>query len=225
MKQLSPKLRSFFFVCIFIFIATSSVKAEGEGSEIRLLAFGDSLIHGYGLERNATFPAQLEATLRQRGWNVVVINGGNSGDTTAAGLQRLDWSLQDKPDGVLVELGANDALRGLDPELARKNLDLILRRLEEEGLPTLLIGMHAPRNLGEDYARAFDAIFPELAETHSVSLYPFFLEGVALQPNLNQPDGIHPNKEGVGEIVERILPHVEDLLSKVAEKRLGKVTN
>ncbi len=179
---------------------------------LKLLAFGDSLVHGYGLPDGETFPEQLEAALRARGQEVEVINGGNSGDTTAAGLARLDWALADEPDAVLVEFGANDGLRGLDPAETGANLDAILTRLKGEGLPVLLAGMLAPRNLGADYAAEFDALYPRLAEQHGVAFYPFFLEGVAMESALNQADGIHPNAEGVRVIVESILPHVVRLL-------------
>ena len=187
----------------------------GEAAPIKLLAFGDSLIHGYGLDAGATFPEQLEAALRARGLEVEVINGGNSGDTTAAGRARLDWALADRPDAVLVELGANDGLRGLDPGQTYDNLDAILARLGAENLPVLLAGMLAPRNLGADYVAAFDDVFPRLAAKHGVALYPFFLEGVAMDPGLNQADGIHPNRHGVKVLVERIAPHVVELLEEV----------
>lgn len=182
----------------------------------RLMAFGDSLVHGYGLDSEDTFPAQLEAALQQRGHAVEVINAGNSGDTTAGGLARLDWALADQPDAVVVVLGANDGLRGLEPEQTERNLDALLGRLEAAGLPTLLAGMLAPRNLGGEYAEEFDAVFPELAERHTVVFYPFFLDGVAAEPHLNLGDGIHPNAEGVAEIVERMLPSVEQLLERTA---------
>ncbi len=179
---------------------------------VRLLAFGDSLVHGYGLPAGATFPEQLEAALRQRGFAVEVINGGNSGDTTAAARARLAWSLVPRPDVALIELGANDGLRGLEPAATYDNLDAILRSLAAEGVPALLAGMLAPRNLGAEYAAEFDAVFPRLADEHGVDYYPFFLDGVALQPALNQADGLHPNEAGVAVIVERILPSVIRLL-------------
>ena len=188
-------------------------------SPLRLLAFGDSLTQGYGLESGAAFPVQLEQALRARGWDVEVINAGNSGDTTAAGLARLEWSLSDLPDAVLLELGANDALRGIDPRQTRANLDQILKRMSEQNLPVLLAGMRAPRNLGSRYTQSFDGIFPALAEAHRVRLYPFFLEGVALEPSLNQADGIHPNAKGVQVIVEKITPFAEELLRQAAEKK------
>lgn len=191
------------------------IAGNAQASEpVRLMAFGDSLVHGYGLDPDDVFPQQLEAALRDQGHEVEVINAGNSGDTTAAGLARIDWALADEPDAILVVLGANDGLRGLDPSETRRNLSGLLERLKEEELPTLFTGMLAPRNLGSDYAAEFDALFPELAEAHDVVFYPFFLEGVVAEPALNQGDGIHPNAEGVAEIVARILPSVEELLAE-----------
>ena len=179
----------------------------------RLLAFGDSLIHGYGLASGQTLPERLEAALEARGFSVEVINGGNSGDTTASGRTRLDWALGEQPpDLALVALGGNDALRGLDPAVTYDNLDDILVRLGEAGTTVLLAGMLAPRNLGADYAAAFDAVFPRLAEKHGVALYPFLLDGVAMDPALNQADGIHPNARGIAVIVDRITPYVVRLL-------------
>jgi len=179
---------------------------------LRLLAFGDSLVHGYGLAAEDAFPAQLERALRGEGYRVEVLNGGNSGDTTAAALARLDWVLSDRPDVAIVELGANDGLRGLDPGETYRNLDAILSRLKAEGIAVLLAGMLAPRNLGASYVEAFDAVYPRLAEAHGVALYPFFLDGVAMQPDLNQDDGIHPNAAGVALVVARILPAVVRLI-------------
>jgi len=179
---------------------------------VRVMAFGDSLTHGYGLPAGETFPDQLEAALRAEGLDVTVLNAGNSGDTTAGGLARLDWALADDPDAVILELGANDGLRGLDPEATYDNLDAILARLTGEGLPVLLAGMLAPPNLGREYGEAFNAVYPRLAKQHDVPLYPFFLDGVAAKPALNQADGIHPNAAGVAEIVARIKPHVVRLL-------------
>ena len=179
---------------------------------VRLMAFGDSLTHGYGLAPGETFPEQLEAALRADGHDVTVLNAGNSGDTTAAGLARLDWALADDPDAVILELGANDGLRGLDPTGTYDNLDAIMAKLTGEGLPVLITGMLAPPNLGREYGEAFNAVFPRLARKYEAPLYPFFLEGVATQRDLNQPDGIHPNAAGVAEIVARIKPHVVRLL-------------
>jgi acyl-CoA thioesterase-1 len=186
-------------------------------AETRILAFGDSLTAGFGLPKSEAFPARLEAALRARGIDAAVLDGGVSGDTSAGGLARLDWSLAARPDAVIVELGANDALRGLDPAATEQNLDAILARLKQLGLPVLLAGMLAPPNLGEDYGRRFNAIYPRLAERHGVELYPFFLDGVATQRGLNQGDGLHPNAQGVAVIVDRIAPYVVRLLP--GEKR------
>lgn len=184
---------------------------------LRLLAFGDSLTHGYGLVDGETFPEQLEAALKEAGHDVIVINSGNSGDTTASGRARLDWALADNPDAVIVELGANDGLRGLDPAQTFANLDAILARFEKESIPVLLAGMLAPRNLGKDYTEEFDAAYPRLAEKYKVALYPFFLDGVVQNEKLNQTDGIHPNSEGVAIIVSKILPQVEKLLRQARQ--------
>ncbi|MBI1776024.1 MAG: arylesterase [Proteobacteria bacterium] len=186
--------------------------AAAEGKTVRLMALGDSLTAGYGVAAEDAFPAQLERRLRAAGLEVTVVNAGVSGDTTQGGLARLDWALADKPDLALVALGANDALRGLDPKLAFANLDRILSRLGERGVGVLLVGMKAPRNLGEDYVSAFDGIYPKLAAAHKVPLYPFMLDGVALDPALNQADGMHPNAKGVAVLVERMLPSVRRLI-------------
>ena len=183
-------------------------------AETVLLAFGDSLTAGYGLAEAEGFAAVLERRLRARGYDVAVRNAGVSGDTTAGGRARLAWSLTPDVDAVLLELGANDALRGLAPAEARRNLDWMLAELSRRHLPVLLAGMLAPRNLGPDYAAEFDAIYPELAERHSAALYPFFLEGVARRPELNQADGIHPNAAGVQAVVQAMLPYVERLLAQ-----------
>ena len=181
--------------------------------ETRLLAFGDSLTSGWGLAARDAFPAQLERALHAAGRkNVRVIASGVAGDTSAGGRARLAWSLADRPDAAIVELGANDGLRGIDPASTYGNLDAILAELKRRGIPVLLAGMYAPPNLGSEYGEAFNAIYPRLAERHGVVLYPFFLEGVAVEPALNQPDGIHPNGDGVAVIVERILPYVMRVL-------------
>lgn len=192
---------------------------------IRLMAYGDSLTHGYGLPAGETFPEQLEQALREAGLDVTVINAGNSGETSAGGRARLDWALADAPDAVILELGANDGLRGLDPAATYDNLDAMLTRLTAEGLPVLLAGMLAPPNLGREYGAEFDALYSRLAEKHDVPIYPFFLEGVALVPELNQADGIHPNAAGVAIIVERIAPHVIRLLESAGLARRGAAAN
>jgi len=179
---------------------------------VRVLGLGDSLMAGHGLPPEDTLPVRLEARLKADGFAAKVINGGVSGDTTAGGLARLDWALGDKPRYVLVELGANDALRGLDPSEAYDNLDKILARLAAAKIGTLLIGMRAPANWGRQYQAAFDAIYPKLAAKYRVPLYPFLLAGVALDPKLNQSDGLHPNAAGVAIIVAHLAPVVERLI-------------
>lgn len=182
---------------------------------IRLAALGDSLTAGYGLPAADAFPVRLQQALAAKGYAVTIANFGVSGDTTAGGLARLDAALADKPDGLIVELGANDMLRGLEPEEAKANLDAILRRTTTAGIPVLLCGMRAVRNFGADYAAAYDAIYPDLARQYAAVLYPFFLDGVTGKPELTLPDGLHPNPDGVAEIVARILP--------VAERFLGRL--
>jgi acyl-CoA thioesterase-1 len=177
-----------------------------------ILDFGDSITAGYGLPAGQAFPVRLEAWLHERGIEARVVNAGVSGDTTAGGLARLDWALADKPDLVILALGANDALRGIEPSTVRDNLDKIIVKIQTSGAKLLLVGMLAPPNWGEDYRRAFDLIFPELARLHHLPLYPFLLEGVAMKPELNQPDGLHPNERGVAVLVDKIAPVVADLI-------------
>jgi acyl-CoA thioesterase-1 len=187
--------------------------APAAAEAARILALGDSLTVGRGLERRDSFPAQLERALGQDGIEVVVANAGVSGDTSAGGRARLDWALAGKPAMAIVELGANDGLRGLDPETTFANLDDIVARLKAAGVAVLLTGMRAPPNLGREYGRQFAAIYPRLAAKHGVVLYPFFLAGVAADPALNQDDAIHPNAQGVAVIVERIVPYVKKVLA------------
>ena len=177
-----------------------------------VLALGDSLTAGFGLAKSSGFVAQLETKLIQSGVNARVIDGGVSGDTSAGGLARLDWLFVESPDLVIVELGANDGLRGLDPAATMANLEAIVLRVKARGAKVLLTGMQAPPNMGEEYAREFNSIYEAVARKHKTVLVPFFLEGVAAQPHLNQIDGIHPNAEGVELIVEQILPFVTALL-------------
>ncbi len=184
----------------------------GANEPLRILVLGDSLTAGHGLAENEAFPAELQQALQAAGHNVSVINAGVSGDTTAGGLARLDWALADRPQMVIIELGANDALRGLPPESARKNLTAIITRLQQEKIAVLLTGMRAPRNLGADYYNKFDQLYPELARQHQVAFYPFFLQNVATIRHYNQSDGIHPNAAGVKVIVQSILPTVERLI-------------
>jgi acyl-CoA thioesterase-1 len=185
---------------------------------VTLLAFGDSLTAGYGLQSSDAFPVKLEAALKARGHDVKVINGGIAGDTALDGASRVDWALSEEVDAVIVEFGANDALRGLPVPQAEQALDQLLGKLAERKLPVLLAGMRAPPNLGPDYQAAFDGMYPRLAEKHGILLYPFFLDGVAAETKLNQADGMHPNPAGVDVIVSRILPGVERLLEQVAAK-------
>ena len=197
-------------------ILLGASQALADGRPVKLLAFGDSLIHGYGLPTNDTFPAQLQTAFAKEGFDVEVINGGNSGDTSAAGRARLDWALADTPDVILITFGGNDLLRGIDPKETYRNMDAILRRLQREPAAVLLTGMLAPRNLGREYAAEFDSIFPTLARAYDVAFYPFFLDGVAARPEFNQPDGIHPNATGVAVIVAKILPTLRPLIEAAA---------
>jgi acyl-CoA thioesterase-1 len=198
-------------------LAVAASLAAPAHAAARIVALGDSLTAGFGLPTlEESFPARLQAWLHDHGVDAEVVNAGVSGDTTAGGLARLDWSLAQPADAVLVELGANDALRGVDPKEAYKNLDEILTRLDKRHEKVLLIGMEAPANWGAEYQSDFRAIYPALAERHHLPLYPFFLEGVALDPALNQQDGLHPNARGVEVIVDRVGPYVLRLLGAVS---------
>ena len=202
---------SFFLMSPVMTPATTS--AAFAAGPVRILAFGDSLTAGYGLAEADAFPNQLERALTAAGYRATIFNAGVSGDTTADGKARLNWALADSYDFAIVELGANDALRGLEPEQAYRNLDFILTALAEKKIKVLLAGMYSPRNLGADYAKEFDAIYPRLIAAHpDVALYPFFLDGVALHPELIQGDGLHPTAKGVAVIVKAILPAVAKLL-------------
>ena len=195
-----------------VLLAAAGVTSVAAEPGTRILVLGDSLAAGYGVAAGDAFPVRLEARLRSRGFNVEVINAGVSGDTSAGGRARLEWALADKPDLVVVELGANDALRGLPPRAIYANLDAIIRRLKAGNIRILLTGMQAPPNMGRDYGTAFNAVFAKLAAAHDIALYPFFLDGVAARAALNQADGIHPNAKGVAVIVDRITPYVVRLL-------------
>lgn len=182
---------------------------------LRLVALGDSLTAGYGLPQEAAFPIVLEKALRERGVEVEIANAGVSGDTASGGLARLDWSVPEGTDAVILALGANDMLRGLSPDVTRKALEDIVTRLKARNIPVMLVGMVAAPNLGEDYRRRFDAIYKDIAAGHGLVFYPFFLEEVAADPGLNLPDGLHPNAEGVKRIVARMLPTVERFVSSL----------
>jgi acyl-CoA thioesterase-1 len=190
-----------------------------ENREIVIVALGDSLTAGYQLPQSAAFPVQLEKALRARGANVKVINAGVSGDTAADGLARLDWSTPDNADAVILELGANDALRGNPVAATKQSLEAIMEKLQARKLPVLIAGMEAPRNWGGDYQAAFHQIYPDLARKYDALLYTFFLEGVAMDRSLSLQDGLHPNAKGVERVVERILPSVEQLIARVEKKR------
>lgn len=190
-----------------------------EDRPITLVAFGDSLSAGFMLPPQASFPAQLQVALAAKGYKVAVTNAGVSGDTSAGGVQRLDWSVPDSADGVILELGANDALRGIDPAITRDNLDKLLERIKAKGAEILLAGMKAPSNWGPDYQKTFDAIYPELSAKHGVPRYPFFLENVLGQAGLTMEDGMHPTEKGVAEIVRQILPDVEAMLKRISERK------
>ncbi|KQS63870.1 acyl-CoA thioesterase [Rhizobium sp. Leaf371] len=179
---------------------------------IELVGFGDSLMAGYQLPPADAFPARLEKALRDKGLDVSISNAGVSGDTTSGGLARIDWSVPDGTKGVILELGANDALRGIPPEESRKNLVAMIEKLKARGIGVLLVGMLAPPNMGGDYADRFNPIYPDLAKTYAIPLYPFFLDGVVQDAGLKIEDGMHPNPKGVGVMVERMLPVVETFL-------------
>jgi acyl-CoA thioesterase-1 len=198
-------------------LALAGLAGRGEAAErtIKLVAFGDSLMAGYQLAGAAAFPVQLDQALKSKGLAVEVANAGVSGDTTTGGLSRLDWSVPQGTDAVILELGANDMLRGVDPKIPREALTEIVHRLKERGIQILLCGMRAAPNLGVDYARVFGAIYPELAAGNDLLFYPFFLDGIVTDPKLNQHDGLHPTEAGVAVIVGRILPKVEELLFRV----------
>lgn len=195
------------------FAALYATASAAIAQPVSIVAFGDSLSAGYGLGPGESFPEQLQAALRERGHDVVVTNAGVSGDTASDGLARLEWSVPAEADLVIVELGANDALRGIDPAVTRGALSSIVDKLTARGQSVLLAGMLAPRNMGDRYTRDFDSIYPALASQYRVPLYPFFLEGVAGNRSLNLPDGVHPTAEGIARIVQGILPSVEELLT------------
>lgn len=216
MRRIIGKFRHFrdFVVIALSFLPMTAALADAaDAAPAAILAIGDSLTAGYNLPQEAAFPAQLERHLRDAGIDARVRNAGVSGDTTAMGLSRLDWVLGDKkPDLAIVELGANDALRGVSPDQVRTNLSAIIERLKSADIPVLLAGMKAPRNMGDDYVAAFDAIFPALVKKYDIGFYPFFLKGVIGNPDLVQRDGLHPTKDGVAVIVKNIAPLVKKMI-------------
>jgi len=204
-------LRFFLFVAVLAFFpALTAARAE----TMRIVGFGDSLMAGYGLDTGQSFPEKLEAALRAKGHDVVIANAGVSGDTTSGGLSRLDWSTPDGTQLVILELGANDMLRGISPEITENNLDRMLAQLQKRNIPVLLAGMRAAPNLGAAYAASFDAIYPRLAAKYDVPLYPFFLEGVAADKALLLEDGMHPNAAGIDRMVEQFLPVIEGVITE-----------
>jgi acyl-CoA thioesterase-1 len=195
--------------------AVGASQANAQEKAINLVGFGDSLMAGYQLAPSESYTAQLEAALKAKGQNVTITNAGVSGDTTSGGLSRIDWSVPDGTDGVILELGANDALRGIAPEQSEKNLDAMLLRLKERGIPVLLAGIPAPPNMGGDYESKFNPIYKKLAEKYAVPLYPFFLDGVVTVNGLQLEDGMHPNAKGVAVMVQHSLPLVEAFLGEI----------
>jgi acyl-CoA thioesterase-1 len=186
---------------------------------VKIVALGDSLTAGYGLDRQSAFPEQLGKVLKGKGIAVEIENAGVSGDTASGGLSRLDWSVADGTDAVILELGANDMLRGVDPKVTRRALETIIEKLKARNIEVLLAGMRAAPNMGEDYLRGFDTIYPELAAKYGLVYYPFFLDGVATQAKFALQDGLHPNAAGVSQIVTGIMPKVEELIARVRTKR------
>jgi len=210
-RVLARAVNTAWLITSVLMVAATAARAE----PVTIVVLGDSLTAGHGLDADDAFPAKLQVALAARDVDAVVINSGVSGDTSAGGLSRLAWSMGDAPDLAIIELGANDALRGLAPDATYENLSAILQWLDDQGIPGLLAGMLAPPNLGEDYGRAFNAIFPALAAAHGVPLYPFFLAGVIGEPTLLQDDGMHPTAKGVELIAAGILPFVVQALGAV----------
>jgi acyl-CoA thioesterase-1 len=206
---------------LFLLVMLPPLMSDAMAAEkpLKVVVLGDSLSAGYGLPASAAFPARLQKALREKGVDAEIVNAGVSGDTASGGRDRLDWSVPEDAGAVIVELGANDGLRGIDPAVTRAALDDIITRLKARNIPVLLAGMLAGRNLGPDYTAQFDRIYPELAEKHGIALYPFFLDGVAGEARLNQADGIHPTAEGIDVIVTRILPVVERFLAEVKQQQ------
>ncbi len=208
-------MRTALLFAILAIFSVFSLKAEA-ASPVRIVALGDSLTAGYGLESGQGFVSKLQEKLIAEGIQATINNAGVSGDTSAGGLSRVDWAVEGnpKPNLVIVALGANDMLRGLDPSVTKKNLSAILDKLKEKKIPVLLVGMQSPLNLGPFFKGKFNRIYKELADEYDVPLYPFFLEGVAMRGEYNQPDGIHPNQKGVEIMVDNILPSVKEALEE-----------
>jgi acyl-CoA thioesterase I len=216
--MMARRFRFLLSIILTVFVAAPVLAqtAKPAARPIRIMALGTSLTQGYGLPPGTEIPVQLQAALKAAGINATVVNAGVSGDTSADGLSRLDWALADKPDAAIIELGSNDMLRGLPPGNTEKNLRGILTRLKAAKIPVLLCGMGAQRNLGPEYVKQFDGIYPRLAKEYGVLFYPFVLEGVAMKRELNQADGIHPNPAGVKVIVAKMLPLVKQLVAQAS---------
>lgn len=210
-------------VLVFVFgLVLSLCAAEAQSSmekPIKIVAFGDSLTAGFMLAPDEAFPVVLGKALQAKGYNVDIINAGVSGDTTSGGRERLEWAVPPDAEGVILEFGANDALRGVDPDIARRNLDTMIQQLIASRREVLLAGMLAPRSMGDAYTKSFDAIFPDLAARYSLLFYPFFIEKTALDPKLSLQDGLHPNAKGIEAIVGGILPKVEELIGRIKSRR------
>ncbi len=220
MKRQSGPFMTIIFACAaaLAVLAAPASAPLAQGQPLRLVVLGDSLTAGYGLPQEAAFPAVLERALKAKGYRVEIANAGVSGDTSSGGLDRLDWSVPDGTDGVIVELGANDMLRGLDPAVPRRAIGAIVERLKARNIPVMLAGMYASRNLGPDYVQKFDSLYQDIAKRHDLVLYPFFLDGVAGERSLNLPDGLHPTAKGVEIIVGRILPTVESFIGRLPNR-------
>jgi len=201
---------------IAVIVASLTFAVAASARTISLVGFGDSLMAGYQLPPGDGFPEKLQAALKAKGVDISIANAGVSGDTTTGGLARIDWSIPDGTDGVILELGANDALRGIPPQESEKNLDQMIARLKERGIAVLLVGMLAPPNMGGDYAAQFNSIYQKLAQKHGVALYPFFLDGVALDAGLKLDDGMHPNSKGIDVMVEKMEPAITQFLGTIS---------
>ncbi|MGV8997743.1 MAG: arylesterase [Parvibaculaceae bacterium] len=218
LKQIGGAMMMCFALAVFLYGSTGTIPAQADQNTplqkpFVVVAFGDSLTAGYQLGPDEGFVPQLQKALRAKGYmQVEVRNAGVSGDTTSGGLSRLDWSVGSETDAVILELGANDALRGIDPMLTRQNLEQMIRTLQARHIRVLLVGMLSPPNMGADYSKSFNPIYPDLAREFDLDLYPFFLEGVAAHPALTLPDGMHPNAKGIAVMVEGIMPKIENLI-------------
>lgn len=212
------KAALFHFIVIFT-TAFSATAVMAQERTLQLVGFGDSLMAGYQLPPTDSYTAQLEAALKAKGVNVAIANAGVSGDTSSGGLARAEWSVPDGTDGVILELGANDALRGIAPEQTEKNLDTIISGFQKRNIAVLLVGIMAPPNMGDDYAGRFNPIFPKLAEKYNLQLYPFFLDGVVTDDTLKLDDEMHPNTKGVAMMVDKSLPAVESFIKTIGAQK------